>query len=141
MKERSFIRTVYLYLFSLVGLSLVIVGVVRLLDITLKEFVFTEANKEESFYYPTISNRSPEELKDLIEEDRELTSEEITQVKAVIEDYRYWTSIYNPEKSAKSRRHKDISNTLATILVGLPLYLYHWSLIKKDEAACFKDQA
>ena len=30
------------------------------------------------------------------------------------------------------RRHKDASLNLALILIGLPLYVYHWRTIKKE---------
>jgi len=30
------------------------------------------------------------------------------------------------------RRHKDAFLNLAMILIGLPLYLYHWRIIKRE---------
>ena len=31
-----------------------------------------------------------------------------------------------------AKRHRDASLNLSLILIGLPLYLYHWRIIKKE---------
>jgi hypothetical protein len=84
MKQHSFIRTVYLYIFALLGLILVIIGGVNFIDMGLKTFVFTKADEEEklsyfnSMPYPLekIANISDENLKTV-----ELTSEEKAAIK------------------------------------------------------------
>ncbi len=45
MERKELIRTIYLYLFSLVGLVLVVIGLVQLVDLGLKAYVFTKADQ------------------------------------------------------------------------------------------------
>jgi hypothetical protein len=37
------------------------------------------------------------------------------------------------EKENVRNRQREISGSLAMILVGLPLYLYHWRMIQKED--------
>ena len=36
-------------------------------------------------------------------------------------------------EQTKSQRESTAANALAMIIVGIPLYLYHWRVIKKDK--------
>ena len=100
------LRLLYLYLFSFVGLLITIIGSIQLLDLALKSYVF---NVTEYSYYPEtmpvekgVTTPSPEELK-----------------------------ARNLEEQANQRK-RQVSNSLAMILVGAPVYLYHWKTIKKE---------
>ena len=37
------------------------------------------------------------------------------------------------EKEASNERKRDMSNSLAMIVVGAPVYFYHWKTIKKEK--------
>jgi len=106
MKKDSIIRTIYLYIFSLLGLALIIIGGVRFIDMGLKAYVFTKADQEMEYDY-----RAPSKLEGDTIECPELISR---------------------ADNITSRRHRDASINLALILVGLPLYLYHWGMIKRE---------
>ena len=133
-QKHSLIRTIYLYLFALVGLALLVIGAVRFLDMGLKVFVFTKADDPEkiqrTYYYynlPVAVDKI-----DALEESGELTEEEITALKNWVSDYKKWE-----EKEAKidylaSKRQEEASINLALILAGLPLYFYHWRIIRKE---------
>lgn len=133
LNKHSLVRTIYLYLFALVGLALLIAGTVRFIDMGLKMFVFTKAEEPEkirqSYYYqPPVPLTRLEKY----QESEELTEEEITALKSWIASYQEWQ-----EKEAKidyltSKRHREASSNLAMILVGLPLYFYHWRIIRKE---------
>ena len=133
MQKHPLIRTIYLYLFALVGLALLITGTVRFLDMGLKAFVFTKAEDPEkiqrSYYYSTpISIERVEKY----QESEELTEEEITTLKAWLADYKKWEEEEAKIDYLTSKRHREASGNLAMILVGLPLYLYHWRIIRKE---------
>lgn len=98
------IRKIYLYLFSLIGLVLITIGTVRLVDLGLKVFVFKDADT--FFEFPV---RTPDG-------EKTETPEEVKQMQR------------------SSQRQRDAAGALAQIIVGLPLYLYHWSVIKKEKA-------
>ena len=140
MPKHSLIRTIYLYLFAIVGLTLLTIGSVRFLDMGLKAFIFTKAEEEQRLYSkqppfpPAEISRiaKPEGEKLLPKDEIKLSGEEKVRVDQWIKDYNNWQ-----EGSAKivivtSQRHRDASLNLSLILIGLPLYLYHWSVIKRE---------
>mgnify|MGYP001338025467 CR=1 FL=1 len=95
------IRLIYLYLFSFIGLLVVVIGAIKMVDLGMKVFVFKDADR----YEYTMPEMSDEERK-------------LVKV--------------NAEKDTKRNREREFSNSLAMIIVGLPLYLYHWKTIKKE---------
>lgn len=108
------IRKVYLYLTSLVGLVLILIGAVTLVNLGLKTWVFTKA--DDAFYgigpcYDYSKPVGPNETQ------RELPKEECDKQRA-------------EERSA--RRQSDAARSIAFILVGAPVYLYHWYKIKDE---------
>ncbi|MFC1700784.1 hypothetical protein ACFLZ0_01460 [Patescibacteria group bacterium] len=132
-KYSPFIRTIYLYLFALLGLVFLIVGAIRFIDMGLKVYVFTEAEKDQN-YERTMFVPCSIEPEKLIErqDDKELTDkltdEEISALKG-------WLAKYQEQEKidyVRVQRHRDAATNSSFILVGLPLYLYHWSVIKKD---------
>jgi len=51
MKKHSLVRTIYLYIFALLGLVLLIIGGVNFLNMGLKAFIFTQAEEEQRLLY------------------------------------------------------------------------------------------
>lgn len=35
-------------------------------------------------------------------------------------------------RESRRQRQRELSNTLSMLIIGTPLYLYHWNLIKKE---------
>lgn len=141
MKKDSLIRTIYLYIFTLLGLALLVVGGVILLDLGLKAFVFKKADVD-SFSQPprTISlypGKTIEE-EDFIsavekcEEKCELTEEQKEQIDNWLADYKFWKEQQSKISYTTQRRHRQASQALALLIIGLPLYLFHWGVIKKE---------
>lgn len=96
--KNPIIRTIYLYLFSAIGLIMLFTGTARIVDVGLREWVFTNANSQE-IRYP------------------------IDEKEIMIE----------PNRSAKQQRDRDLAGAVSWMLVGLPLFTYHWREIKKDK--------
>lgn len=99
------IRLIYLYLFSFVGLLVVVIGSVRMVDLGLKIFVFPEADKYD-FSIP-----QPVDEKTKMDE---------AQMKA-----------QSAREQARNRQ-REFTGAFAMIAVGLPLYLYHWRTIQRE---------
>lgn len=99
------LRLLYLYLFSFVGLLITIIGSISLLDLALKSYVFKVS---EYSYYPEPIKTEGEPSFDADEMARRNLEEQSNQ------------------------RKRQVSNSLAMILVGAPVYLYHWHTIKKE---------
>jgi hypothetical protein len=108
--EKELLKLIYLYLFSAIGLILVVVGLIKLVDLGFKTFVFREADVYYTpvFFYPGEEKISPEELQRRVEEERK--AEEINR---------------------RAQRQKEVSKALSMIIVGVPLYIYHWRLVMK----------
>lgn len=112
MNKYPLVRKIYLYLFSLVGLVLITIGAVRLVDLGLKIFVFTEADK--MIEYPAVRQGVGPDGKPI----------ETPDPKAL--------AAFNRTQQ-RSQRQRDAAGAIAQIIVGLPLYLYHWSIIKREK--------
>lgn len=115
MDKTKLIRTIYVYLFSLVGLVLVIIAGVRFIDMGLKAWVFTGADDYTYEYMqtPVVMDEKGVEI--------EQPSQE--QVKK------------QNQQRISQQRQRDAANSLAMLIVGLPLYLYHWRMAsnRKEE--------
>ncbi len=138
-KKTKFIRDIYLYLFSLVGLVLVVIAGVSFIDMGLKAWVFTKAEVVEKTAPIPIRLNNSEFLngdalaKKILECDDEcdLTEEEKESVKQWIVDYEDWKQGQKDIDYVARNRHRDAANSLAKLIVGLPLYLYHWNLASR----------
>ena len=118
MNKYYLIRKIYLYLFSFIGLVLIIIGCVRLVGLGLKAYIFTKADIY--YEYPIVKPVAIEGTESI----KQPTREEI-------EDFQ--------NKQKTSQRQREAAESLAMIIVGLPIYLFHWQLIKKDQEKIIND--
>lgn len=102
------LRLLYLYLFSFVGLIIVVTGGIQMVNLGLKTFVFRDADKF-VMYGPSIPKTDPGYV-DPAEQKRQ------------------------QEEQTRNQRQSEFANSLAMISVGLPLYLYHWKTIQKESS-------
>jgi hypothetical protein len=140
--KHSLIRTVYLYLFSLVGLALLIIGAVGILDMSLRAFIFTQADRQERIFNKQLPSpflefnkiANVDEKGQLAKKEGEitLTKGEKKIIDSWIEDYKKWQKEREEFDPVAARREREAATDLSLILIGLPLYLYHWRLIKKE---------
>ncbi len=142
-QKHSLIRTIYLYLFALIGLVLMVIGAVRLLDLGLKIFIFREADKPESVRsappyppYGVLEPVSVQKEKGLgsvkITEKKEISSEEKDALSRWLVEYQSWQESQKNIDYLRASREREASNSLAFIIIGLPLYLYHWFVITRE---------
>jgi len=103
----------------------------------LKAFIFTQADEESRIFskqipVPTISGI--ENIQQGIEKGKDicLSEEEKVSFERWLIDYNNWKKSMSKIDPITSRRHRDASINLSLILIGLPLYLYHWRIIKKE---------
>jgi hypothetical protein len=100
------LRLLYLYLFAFVGLLITVIGSIQIVDLTLKSYVF---KVDEYTYYPEMMP---------VEGGKPMISPEEGQKRNEVEQ--------------ANQRKRQLSNSLAMIVIGAPLYLYHWKTIKKE---------
>ncbi len=106
------IRLLYLYLFSFIGLIIAVIGTIQIVDLGMKIYIFKDADK---YDYP-INSKFDSAGKEIA-----LTDSEKAEQKAM------------QDKETTRNRQRQASTAIAMLLVGVPLYKYHWKLIKEEE--------
>jgi hypothetical protein len=134
---RSWVRTVYPYLVSLIGLILVTIGGIRLIDLGLKVFVFTQAEQEERLGYmqPPVPYALDHAERVAADSTAQLTAQERQAVRQWLEEYRRLEEQRDRVDPVIPRRQRTASSSLAMLIVGIPLYLYHWAMVRRDARA------
>ena len=139
--KTGIIRTIYLYLFSLVGLILIIIAGVRFIDMGLKAWVFTNAESPRYEAPPRLSvakDFAPLEEEAVLscsdtcgfsEEEKKLAQEWLVE-------YQTWLEQDQKIDYVSQNRQRTAASSLAMLIIGAPLYVYHWRLAsrrKRDE--------
>jgi len=112
------LRKIYLYLFSVVGLVLLITGSVSLVNLGLKTWVFTEADNYSGYYEQRPPKLDGETTEELTKEEREEKKQEAEERQA---------------KQSRSDRQRQAAGAVAQLIIGLPVFAYHWRLVNKEK--------
>lgn len=127
MEKIRIIRYIYLYLLTAISIVLVLVSTIGLINLALSEYVFDVKGYNEVYkdYYQCGEGYngvklSPEEMGN----QKVLTDEEIAACKLKIDEQRVLEH--------KNDIKRDLVTWLSMLLVSLPLYFYHWGIIKKE---------
>lgn len=105
------IRLLYLYLFSFIGLIIAVIGTIQIVDLGMKVYIFKDAD---IYDYPVNTKFDP------TGKEVSLTEKEKEEQKAI------------QDKQTTRNRQRQASTALAMLIVGIPLYKYHWTTIKKE---------
>lgn len=103
------IRMVYLYLVAFAGLLITVFGTIRLVNNALTTYIFPEADRG---YYAPVMVTDPEGKP--IDEEYQLEAQRAQ------------------EQAERSQKQREMAGSLASILVGVPLYVYHWRTIQQE---------
>ena len=115
-KFKKIIRNVYLYTFSAVGLIFMIVGAAILVNVVLKTYVFPLEHYSEYYY----SRCADYIYMDSPKEDFDMETCEANEA--------------DDRATADSdARKRDMAIGLSNLMVGLPLWLYHWKTIQRRQ--------
>jgi hypothetical protein len=130
------VRIVYLYLFALLGLVLLTVGGVQLVSLGLRTFVLTHADAELGMRHP---GPDPPIRFQPTARDEQVARDTVVLSLEEREALRHWAAEYERYRRhwatvdpIRSRRQRDAARALALLLVGLPLYGYHWRVIRRE---------
>ena len=107
------IRNIYLYLFALIGLIISTIGAVQLVNLGLRTYVFTGAD---TYYTYPAAKPAP-------------TSGTTT---ALQEPSQIEIDAFNRNQQTANRQ-RDAAQAFAMLFIGIPLYVYHWRVIKKEK--------
>jgi len=103
------IRLLYLYLFSFIGLIIAVIGTIQLVDLGMKVYIFKNADR---YDYPIATKFTPAGV------ETTLTDEEKDDMKK------------QQDTESNRQRQRQASTAIAMLIVGIPLYKYHWRLIQ-----------
>ena len=126
------VRTVYLYVATLVGLGLIIAGGVQAFELLLKATILTQADAEEQSWVkqppmPYALDRVKEATETV-----ELTEQEQLLLKNWMDDYERWSERQAELDVVAARQQQRAATALALLFVGVPVYLYHWMTIRRE---------
>ena len=107
----EWVKKVYIYAAAGIGLVLIIIGSVQLIDLGLRAWVFTKADVYYDYPAPV---SSPEKTDQTVQAPDPIAVATFQKNDLV------------------SRRERQASSAIAMIIVGIPLFLYHWRFAKKD---------
>ena len=136
----GWIRSVYLYLFALLGLVLVTIGSVQLVGLGLRSWVLTAADAEvrlRAMPEPPL-RLAPREL-EILQADSTLDPQVRAALRSWAEDYERIRAEREQLDPVEARRQREAAEALALLLVGIPLYLYHWRTIRRERGGQFAD--
>ncbi len=105
------IRLLYLYLFSFIGLLIMVIGCIRLVQLGIKVYVFAGADAMPYYAMSPVV----------------MDGKTVSQTKEELDAQKKAN-----EEENKRQRQREVAESVAMILVGTPLYLYHWLTIKKE---------
>lgn len=106
------------------------------MDMGLKTFIFTKADQEQRlmgkqpFYSPYPTERL--EKSQSATGGAEFSDQEKADIKQWLVNYKDWEKNRPEIDPVTAQKHRDASLNLALILIGFPLYIYHWRIIKKE---------
>ena len=118
MEKREIIRVIYLYVATLIGLVLIVIGSVQFINLGLKVFIFKNADK--AVVYPQYP------MKPILENGKTATTTPEEE-----ERYKQEQLTFEKENLARERQ-RTATQSISMILVGVPLFLYHWKTAQRD---------
>ncbi|GIW66581.1 MAG: hypothetical protein KatS3mg095_0479 [Candidatus Parcubacteria bacterium] len=114
--KKELIKNIYLYSATFIGLILIIIASIQLIDLGLKTFIFKKA--DEVIVYPVYQKLFDPEGKELTEEEIKKQQEEQRQFEI---------------KQREIEKQRKAANSLAMLIVGIPIFIYHLKLTKRND--------
>jgi len=128
--KTKLIRSIYLYLAALISLIFVAVGTGTLVNTGLKYYVFPKAEK--GGYNQC--NQSPQ----IYALDKNVsagiaTEDQKVQLENMLADYNKWKTENTGEECYSALRQSAVVNALTMIFIALPIFLFHWMIIRREK--------
>jgi hypothetical protein len=127
-KSLRVIRNVYLYLVSMIGLIVFIIGAVGIINNVFQNYIFRVDfdNYYEAYPYQTGTCYSP--YIDPTDKEGKRLITPTTEDSARCEQKQE----LQKEQNRRNRIGQEFSISIAQLLVGLPVWLFHWGIIQKE---------
>lgn len=117
---------------------MVIAGV-QFINMGLKAFIFTKADEQMRVEYkqPLFPPVPVEKLSQIQADSAAgkqsaLSEDQVNSINQWLADYKNYLDTRAKIDPVTTQRQQDASINLAMIIIGLPLYLYHWGIIRRE---------
>ena len=117
----ALIKNLYLFLVSFVALMMMVFSLADVINIALKTYIFTKADKDFYAYPEPIC----EPVKPMAKSD---TTTPAAQCVSSAEQAK------RADENRSAQRQRDLVRDLSMIIVGVPLFAYHWWLVRRKES-------
>lgn len=128
-KSLRVIRNVYLYLVAMIGLITFVFGSIGIIDNVLKNYIF---QVDESYYYAEPVTGRGGICTQAYLDPLDTTGKKMVQPTAVEIDECEKRYEEQRKVSRNSEIGREFSISIAQILIGLPLWLFHWGIIQRE---------
>ncbi len=116
--SKKMIRTFYLYLVTGITIVMILIGSVMLVNTALQTYVFNVGGYDVFPYYEC------DQPKFVGEKQIERTEVEKSECNKNAEE--------RSKNQTSNERRRSVSYAISMLLIALPLYLYHWRVIQKE---------
>ena len=114
------IKTIYIYLVSFVALMMLVISCADIINQTLRAFVFTKADNYGSYAKPAgCGINTPRTVADK----KQMTAEECIKMEKA--------NMAREKENKIANRHRDFAKDISLIIVGLPLFYFHWRIARR----------
>jgi hypothetical protein len=108
------IKKIYLYAVSLIALVIMVIASITLINLALKTWVFTKADID---YYKPVPCDQRMSVAD-------------PNIKQPVCNYEQ--ELKDNEDRRSGDKQREVSNSLAMLIVAIPVFYYHWKLARKE---------
>ncbi len=121
------IKSLYFYLVCFVALMMVVFSFADTINIALKTWVFTAADKD-TYYMPNVCT-APQPMAPEVKGD--LSRAPVMSVEECEKQNKI--SSEQQETSRIAQKQRDVVRDISMIVVGIPLFLIHWRILRNKE--------
>ena len=126
-QPRKTIKSIYFYLVSFVALMMVVFSTADMINIALKTWVFTAADKDVYYGAPCAAPASMM----LPDGKTPVADPAIYRIDCEKQNE---ANLKQQEASRTAQRQRNVVRDISMIVVGIPLFLIHWRIVRsKDE--------
>lgn len=117
--KTPWIKNIYLYLVSFVSLFMIVFSIAGMVNLALRTYIFTKADK--NYYgYPEPACPEPAPTK---------TTDSQVKPTCISQEERE----KNDAENRSAQRQRDMVQYVSMLIVGVPLFAYHWLIIRRKE--------
>lgn len=126
--KRNLIRQIYLYAVSIISLFIVVFSASQMVNIGLKTWVFTQADKpynscDDSNYYPYAAPAKPVAAPD------GTATPQMTDAERAVQKVRCEQAAQDQQSAQKQR---DLVSALSMLIVGIPVFWFHFRIVQRE---------